>query len=132
MDINNHADTMMLGSNCLPNHDFEILVDVSRWDVSAGCVGCPIISGTIAYDHPISGQVYMVVYHEAIHYPKLKNHLMCPMQSRMSGVRINDTPKFLADNPDEKTQSIIFNDPLNPNKPLIIPLVLKGSLVSQC
>ena len=56
---------------------------------------------------------------------------MCPMQSRMSGVRINDTPKFLADNPDEKTQSIIFNDPLNPNKPLIIPLVLKGSLVTS-
>ena len=44
----------------------------------------------------------------------------------MSGVRINELPKFLAEDIDEKTHSIIVNDPLNSNKHLIIPLVLKG------
>ena len=48
------------------------------------------------------------------------------MQIWMEGARINDLPKFLAEDPDEKTHEIIVNDPQNPNEPLIIPLVLKG------
>ena len=51
---------------------------------------------------------------------------MCLMQSRMAGVRINDLPKFLEDGIDEKTHTIIVDDPLNPNETLIILLVLKG------
>ena len=41
-------------------------------------------------------------------------------------VRINELPKFLAENTDEKTHAIIVNYPWNPNEPLIISLVLKG------
>ena len=55
MDIYYHADMTLLGSNCLPVHDFERSVDVSGWDASAGSVACPAISGAMAYDHPISG-----------------------------------------------------------------------------
>ena len=48
------------------------------------------------------------------------------MQIWMEGARINDLPKFLAEDPDENTRVIISNDPLNPNQPLIILLMLKG------
>ena len=48
------------------------------------------------------------------------------MQSRMSGEKINEIPKFLADDPDDDIHAIIVNDMLNPNEPLIIPLSLKG------
>ena len=44
----------------------------------------------------------------------------------MAGVRINELPKCLAEDSDEKTHAIIVNDLLKPNQPLIIPLVLKG------
>ena len=44
----------------------------------------------------------------------------------MAGVRINELPKFSAEDIDEKTHAIIFDDPLKSNEPLIIPLVLKG------
>ena len=36
MEIDNHADTTVLGSNCLPIHDYGISVDVYGWDASAG------------------------------------------------------------------------------------------------
>ena len=49
---------------------------------------------------------------------------MCPIQICMLGVKINELPKFLEEDTDEKTHAIIFSDPLNPNQPLIIPLVL--------
>ena len=32
---------------------------------------------------------------------------------------------FLVEDPDEKTHTIIANDPLNPNEPLVILLALK-------
>ena len=38
MEINNDADKTVLGSNCLPIHDFDRSVDVSGWDASAGSV----------------------------------------------------------------------------------------------
>ena len=69
-------------------------MDVSGWDMSAGSVEFPTIFGAIAYDNPISGKSYMLVYHQAIHFPRLTNYLMCLMQSRMTGVRINELQKF--------------------------------------
>ena len=57
----------------------------------------------------------MVVYHQAIHCKRLENHLMCLVQSRMSGVRINELLKFLAEDPYDNTHVIIVDDPLNLN-----------------
>ena len=98
-EIDYHADTMVLVSNCLPVHDFERSVDVSGWDASAGSVECSTISGDIVYDHLISGQVYMLVYHQFIHCERLANNLKCMMQSCMEGVKTNELPKFLAEDP---------------------------------
>ena len=50
---------------------------------------------------------------------------MCLIQIQITGVKINELPKFLVEDIDEKTHSIIVDDPLNPNAPLVIPLVLK-------
>ena len=44
----------------------------------------------------------------------------------MAEVRINELPKFLAEDPDENTHDIIVDGLLNPNEPLIVRLVLKG------
>ena len=44
----------------------------------------------------------------------------------MTGVRNNELPKFLEEDPDEKTHIIIVDDLLNPNEPLVILLKLKG------
>ena len=66
----------------------------------------------------------MLVYCQIIHCKRLSNNFMCTMHSRMEGVKINELPEFLSEYPDEKTHAIIFSDWLNPNQPLIIPLVL--------
>ena len=93
-DIDNHVNTTVLGSNCQPIHDFGISVGVSEWESSDGSVTCPIVSGAIAYDHPISKQVYMLLHHQKVHCPRLSNHLMYLMQSHTEGVRINEHPIF--------------------------------------
>ena len=125
MEIDNHVDTIVLGSNCLPIHDFGRSVDVSGWDASEGSFEFPKISWAISYDHPTNVQVDMLVYHQAIQCPRFTSHLMCSMQSRITGVRINDLPKFLAKEPYDKTNTIIVNDPLNPNAP-VHPVSIEG------
>ena len=52
---------------------------------------------------------------------------MWPMQSRLAWVRINELPKFLAEDPNEKNYSIIVNNLLNLNEPLFILEALKGA-----
>ena len=100
---------MVLGSNCLPVYDFEKLVDVSIHDAISECDKFPTISGAISYDYPISVQVYRLVYHQGIHFSRLTNNLMYLMQCQMEGARINEIPNILAEDPDEKTHSIIVD-----------------------
>ena len=48
------------------------------------------------------------------------------MQNWISGVKIIEHHKLLAEDSDKNTTAIIVDDPLNPNEPLVIPLALKG------
>ena len=90
----------------------------------------PIVSGAVAYNHPITGKVYILVFHQAIYCRQMNNHLICPMQCRVNGVVINDTPKMCVPNPDDSTHSIEVTDPLDQDATLHIPLILKG--VTSC
>jgi hypothetical protein len=82
MDLDTHADNTVLGSGCLLIHDSGCRVDVSGFSKALGSVELPIIMGAIAYDHPITGKVYILVFHQAIHCRLMDNHLICPMQCR--------------------------------------------------
>ena len=126
MEVDNHADTTVLGKDALIVHDWDRPVNVSGYDPKTGSTECPTITGAVAYDDPFTGQTYIFVYHQAISVKSLRVHLMCPMQHRVNGVRISETPKFLADAPTSKTHAIEVDDPLDPSEPLIIPLQIKG------
>ena len=57
LEIDSHADITVLGSNCLPIHDFGRSLDVSGLDTNAGSVDFPTIYRAIEYYHQTSGQV---------------------------------------------------------------------------
>jgi len=130
MDLDTHADNTVFGDCCLLIHDTGRKVDVSGFSTALGSIELPIISGAVVYDHPITGKVYILVFHQAIYCRQMDNHLICPMQCRMNGVVINDTPKMCVLNPDDSTHSIAVADPLDQDATLHIPLILKG--VTSC
>ena len=86
---------------------------------------CETISGAVAYDQPQTGQVYLLIFHQCIYVEHLDHHLLCPMQCRMSGVGIDETPKFLQRNPTELSHAIVLDEP-EEDKQLIIPLSIMG------
>ena len=124
MEIDNHADKTVLGSKCLVIYDFNRPVDLSGYDPTSGIQECATIIGATAYDQPVKGQAYMLVQNQDIHCKNLT--LLCPMQSRSQGVKINELPKFLCTEPDDETNAIVAEDTLVSDKKLIIPLSLKG------
>jgi hypothetical protein len=130
MDLDTHADNTVLGDSCLLIHDTGWKVDVSGFSTALGPIELPIVSGAFAYDHPTTGKVYILVFHQAIYCCQMENHLICPMQCRVNGVDINDMPKMCVPNLDDSTHSIEVADPLDPDATLHIPFILQG--VTSC
>ena len=76
MELDTHADTTVLGRNCLLIQDFDKTVSVTGWYALAGATKCRTVSGVVAYDHPVTGQAYMLVFHQAIYLESMDNHYL--------------------------------------------------------
>ena len=85
MELDTHADNTVLGNCCLLTHDTGRKVDVSGFSTALGSIELPIVSGVVAYDHPITGKVYILVFHQAIYCRQMDNHLIRPMQCCVNG-----------------------------------------------
>ena len=101
MELDSHADTSVVGKeSALLIHGYETPVCVCGYTEEVGHTSnCHVISAVVAYDHPEMGDVYMLVIHQAILIPEMKNNLLCLMQLCDHGLVVNDEPKYMAPNP---------------------------------
>ena len=127
-EVDSHADTCVVGRHALVFHDFDRPVNVTGYDEGKGTTeeDCKTVSAALAYDDPRTGEVIILVVHQAILIPHLEINLLCPMQLRINDVKISEVPKFLTDNPTDDTHSIQFPSQYNGDEPYTIPLSLKG------
>ena len=112
MELDSHADTSVVGRDtALLIHDYETPVRVPGYNEDGGGrSNCHIVSAVVAYDHPASGEVYMLVIHQTILIPDMLNNLLCPMQLRDHGLTVNDEPKYMALIPMDDHHAITFCD----------------------
>ena len=96
-ELENHADTCVVGTKtALLIHDYDRPVNVHGSDEGVGEIeACRTVSAVIVYDHPESGDTYMLLLHQAILIPQMENNILCPLQMRYNDVRMNDNPKFM-------------------------------------
>ena len=80
----------------------------------------------IAYDHPESGDTYMLVLNQEIIIPQMEKNLLCPLQMRDNDVRVNDESKFMVPTPTENNHAIVINGIDQDQQPINIPLSIKG------
>ncbi len=80
LKLDSHADTRVLGRDALIHLDYDRPVIVEGYDLSLGTKTYTTISGALAYDDPVTGEVYHLVINQAIHIPHLDHHLLCPMK----------------------------------------------------
>lgn len=126
LELDSHADTTVLGKHSLLLRDYGEPIKVVGWNPEAESQTLRTVSAAVLYAHPVTGQRYILVFHQVIHHPDLEHHLVCPMQLRMHGIEINETPKYLAKNPTAETFAMKINEESIGDESLIIPFHLHG------
>ena len=101
-------------------------MEVEGYDRMLGTKRYDTVSGALAYDHPQTGEVLLLVLHQAIHIPHLDHHLLCPMQCRVNDVIVGKTPKFMVANPTDETHALMIPDDDEPTWAVHLPLTLRG------
>ena len=96
---------------------------MAKYDASLDSKQYRAIYGGVAYVNPFSGLRYHLTFHQAIHMPDLGHHFMCPMQFRANGIKVNNCPCMLCDDPHEKSHTAVATDY---GEDLVIPFFLSG------
>jgi hypothetical protein len=55
----------------------------------------PIVTAALAYNDPKTGERIVLVEHQIMDFEQLEHNLICPMQLRLNGVDVEETPKHL-------------------------------------
>jgi hypothetical protein len=89
LELDSHADTTVLGACTLIIQSYDRPVEVVGYDPQQGLQTFAMVSGILAFDKPWDGQVYHLVFHQAIHMPQPDHYLLCPMQCRVNDMTVN-------------------------------------------
>ena len=109
--LDSHLDTTVLGKGCLVVHYFYRPANVTGYDPDyVSKVSCTV-TGVLDYYHPHNGKPYFLVIDQDTHLDHLGNNLMCTMNYRKNGIKINDTPNYHSKTPDESTHTFQVEDP---------------------
>ena len=119
-ELDSHADTVVAGDNCVVLEPTGRTVSVSPFSDEYDSIDdIPIATVATAYDCPTTGQVYVLVFNEALYFGSRMDHtLLCPNQLRDYGLRVEDTPRQYNI---DSSHSILV-----PDHQLRIPLTLEG------
>jgi len=105
--------------------DYDRPVVVEGHEPSLGTKTYATISGVLAYDDPVTGEVYHIVINQAIHIPHLDHRLLCPMQCRVNDVLSTRRLNFWRTTP-LTIHMLTIRDPQNPAQMVILPLALQS------
>ena len=106
-ELDTHADTCVVGKNCLIVNEYDRWVTVTGYDPKQGCVeDLKVVAAVLAYDCPKSGEVKIIKLNQAIYINSMLNNLLCPMQLRMNDIKVFDCPRFLIQNPEYHEHTI--------------------------
>jgi hypothetical protein len=126
LELDSYADMTVLGAVTLIIQSYDRPVEVVGYDPQQGFQTFEMVSGILTFDHPRDGQVYHLVFHQAIHMPQLDHHLLCPMQCRVNDVTVNNVPNFLTCFPTDNMHRLIVQNPNDDSTTPTFPLHLQG------
>ena len=118
LELDAHADTFVVGDNCLVIHNHNRPVNVYSYDPKDGHKSTKKVNATVGYQDPQSIQRFILIINQAICLDGLGNNRFCPIQCQLNGVQIKKGPKFLAEIPSETTHAIELFNPFDASHPL--------------
>ena len=85
VELDSHADTCVVGDNCLVFHDHNRPVNVYSYDPKDDHRGAKTVDASVGYQDKQSDQKFIFMINQAIHIDGLVNHLLYPMQCCLNG-----------------------------------------------
>ena len=89
VELDSHADTFVVGNNCLVIHDHNRPVNFYNYDPKDGHKRAKTADATVGYHDPQSGQKFIIMISQGIYINDLESHLLCSMQCSLNGVCIS-------------------------------------------
>ena len=77
IELDSHADTCVVGDNCLVIHNYNRLVNVYSYDPKDGHRSAKTVDATVGYQDPQSRKKFILMISQAIWIDGLDNHLLC-------------------------------------------------------
>ena len=87
IELDSHANTCLVGDNCLVIHDYNRPVNVYSYDPKDCHRSAKTVDATVGYQDPQIGQKFILVINQAICIDGLLNHLLCPMHCCLNQVK---------------------------------------------
>ena len=94
IELDTHADTTVLGSNCVVlsymGEECEVSPYSSQYEVVQNV---PVVTGATVWTNAADGTAYLLIFHESLWMgDKLDHTLVNPNQLRAYGVSVQDNP----------------------------------------
>ena len=116
-ELDCHANMVVLGSISFVFESTGRTYNVQPFTSDLGVAkNVPVVDGSLAYDCPYTGEVYVLVLRNALHVTSMDHNLIPPFIMRAGSVTINDVPKMHCEDPIADDHSIFFehSDPRIP------------------
>ena len=125
-ELDSHAEACVVGKHALIFQDFDRPVNVTTYDPKGPTAkAMRTVSAALAYDDPETGEVILLIIHQAISIPHMDNNLLSTFQLRLNDVKVNDVPKILTDKPSVENHCLIVPSPCEEDyDPYLVPLGL--------
>jgi hypothetical protein len=124
-DLNSHADCSVAGLESLVLLDWDRPCVVSSYDPAQKPKTLMTVSAALTHEFPKIGRTVCLILHQAIYLPTLQHNLLCPMQMRLHGVVVNETPRLQCESPTESSHSVVARG-VSVDETITMPLFLKG------
>ncbi len=107
-ELDSHANMPVVGRHAYIISDTGRMADVSPFTPDYASMQLRIVDAAVQYDCPYNGMSYILVIRNTLYVPSMKNNLLPPFILRQAGIKLNDTPKILVDDPTIEDHSLLF------------------------
>ena len=121
-ELDSHADSPVVGKHSYVLRATGRKVSVKGFTDQLGApILVPVVDAAVVYDCEYTGKSVILVIRNALHLQNMDTNLIPPFMMRLAGLKIDECPKFLSDDPNENNHSIY-----SPEHDFRIPLQLDG------
>ena len=120
MELDSHADSPVVGSEALIIRTYDRKVRVDGLIPALGSNTVDVVDAAVPYECEFKGKVFITVIMNGLHLKEMKHNLISLFIMRLSGLEVNEQPKFMTRNPTTKHHSIYFKE-----NDIRIPLEIK-------